>query len=166
MVPAIPSTYSNITFTASAFCGATASVSLSGAALTALPRLSVRSETGIEQTCAGNRNGSSSGFLGSVAVSLVNLGSVAITPPYTVSLLSDNYVGISQSYGLDQTSTTAEGVSGVAQDTWNILWPQSTNQVTLGFVVVASDTTFAPTAVRAPALESGALQTGVALGPV
>lgn len=66
-----------------------------------------------------------------------------------VLLVSSNNVdlslqGISQAFGLTQTQVLGVGVSGVATDTFNILWPQSTNQVTVGFVVVSSSNSFAP----------------------
>ena len=99
----------------------------------------------------GSGNALSGGYLGSIAVTLTNLGSIAITPPWTLTLTGDEYVGISQAFGLVRTSATSSGVSGVAQDTWNILWPDSTNQVTLGLVAVAStNTSFAPSAVSHP----------------
>ena len=96
---------------------------------------------------AGSNNESAGAFLGSVAVTLANTGNVSITPPWTLTLVSSAYEGVSQAFGLTQPTATATGVSGVAADTWNILWPQSTNQVTLGFVVMASNASFAPTAV-------------------
>ena len=99
---------------------------------------------------AGSNNQSAGAFLGSVAVTLANTGNVSITPPWTLTLVSSAYEGVSQAFGLTQPSATATGVSGIAADTWNILWPQSTNQVTLGFVMMASNSSFAPTAVGLP----------------
>ena len=55
--------------------------------------------------------------------------------------------GISQAFGLTQTQVLGIGVTGTATNSFNILWPQSTNQVTVGFVVVSSSNSFAPTQV-------------------
>ena len=113
-------------------------------------QLFVRCSSGCSVDPAGSNNESAGAFLGSVAVTLANTGNVSITPPWTLTLVSSAYEGVSQAFGLTQPTATATGVSGVAADTWNILWPQSTNQVTLGFVVMASNTSFAPTAVGLP----------------
>lgn len=53
-----------------------------------------------------------------------------------------------QAFGLVSTQASSEGVSGIAADTWNILWPDSTNQVTVGLVVAGStNSSFTPQSV-------------------
>ena len=99
----------------------------------------------------GTANHSAGAQLGSVATTLTNLGDVPIQPPWTLLVENSNYQGISQTYGLDDAVAANDGVQGVASDAYNILWPQSTNQITVGFVVLSAAQNLTPTNVS-PAL--------------
>ena len=92
--------------------------------------------------------GASNAFLGSIIVTVENEGNAAIQTPYTVSLRSDSYLGVSQVQGLTSPTFGGKGlVTGTASNVWDLLWPQSTNSISLGFVVLASNDTLTPAQV-------------------
>ena len=95
----------------------------------------------------GTANRSAGANLGSVAATILNLGSVPVLPPWTLTVQNSNYQGISQAYGLDNTQAANGGVTGIASDNYNILWPESTNQITVGFVVLSAGNDLTPSAV-------------------
>lgn len=87
----------------------------------------------------------SNGSLGSIIVTIQNKGNSSIQTPYTVSLQSPGYLGISQVQGLSLPEYAADGVvSATASNFWDLLWPQGTNQVNLGFLVLSASENFAP----------------------
>ena len=58
-------------------------------------------------------------------------------------------MGVTQTFGLTNPQTPQLGkITATASDSWDLLWPQSTNAVTVGLVVQASASSFAPAAVR------------------
>lgn len=82
-----------------------------------------------------------------MAATITNLGSVPIQPPWTLLIENNNYQGVSQTYGLDNAQAANGGVEGVASDAYNILWPESTNQITVGFVVLSAANDLTPESV-------------------
>ena len=86
-----------------------------------------------------------------MAATLVNLGSVPLLPPWTLTLTNSDYQDVSQAYGLSNTQAANGGVTGTASDSYNILWPESTNQITVGFVVLSAGDDLRPSTVSSPA---------------
>ena len=62
---------------------------------------------------------------------------------------AETYLGVSQVQGLTSHTYAAEGIiTGTASNFWDLLWPQSTNSISLGFVVVATNSSLTPAKVR------------------
>lgn len=97
---------------------------------------------------SSNSTAAAGGSLASIAVAVSNVGDISITPPWQLDLTGNGYLTIAQSFGLQQARVTGQGVSAVAADTWDVLWPQSTNRVTLGLVLSTSASDPTPTAVK------------------
>ena len=72
-----------------------------------------------------------------------------IAVPYTLSVNNTNYVGVTQSSGLNLTDSTAQSglITGNVGDYWNTLWPASTNNVTVSMVLQGNDANLAPSQV-------------------
>ena len=70
--------------------------------------------------------------------------------PYNVSVVSSNYLTIDQVFGLtDPTFDYSTGTAtATAANYWDLLWPQSTNSVSLGMVVSSLTTSTEPQQVR------------------
>jgi hypothetical protein len=71
-------------------------------------------------------------------VAATNTGPAAVPTPWTLTLASPYYAGVSQAFGLSQPQFTVGGtLSGSASDYWDVLWPNATNTVSVGFLVLS-----------------------------
>ena len=72
-----------------------------------------------------------------------------IAVPYTLTVNNTNYIGVTQSSGMNLTDSTAQSglITGNVGDYWNTLWPAATNNVTVSMVLQGNDASLAPSQV-------------------
>lgn len=72
-----------------------------------------------------------------------------IAVPYTLTVNNTNYIGVTQSSGMNLTDSTAQSglITGNVGDYWNTLWPAATNNVTVSMVLQGNDANLAPSQV-------------------
>ena len=104
-------------------------------------------QTGQGATAAnGNLN-----YLASLQLTLANSATNApIAVPYTLTVNNTNYVGVTQSNGLNLTDSTAASglITGNVADYWNTLWPAATNNVTVSMLLQGTASDLAPAQVQ------------------
>ncbi|KAL3142124.1 hypothetical protein ABBQ32_004742 [Trebouxia sp. C0010 RCD-2024] len=94
-------------------------------------------------------------YLAFLQLTLANSATNApIAVPYTLTVNNTNYVGVTQSNGLDLTDSSAQSglITGNVDDYWNTLWPAATNNVTISLLLQGTDADLAPSQVKINAL--------------
>ncbi len=89
-------------------------------------------------------------YLSSLQLTLTNLAvNAPIAVPYTVTVNNTAYTGVTQSFGLNLTDSTAKAgvIAGSVPDYWNILWPSASNNITVSMLVQGSSIDLAPAQV-------------------
>ena len=89
-------------------------------------------------------------YLAFLQLTLANSATNApIAVPYTLSVNNTNYIGVTQSSGVNLTDSSAQSglISGNVGDYWNTLWPAATNNVTVSLLLQGSDASLAPSQV-------------------
>lgn len=110
-------------------------------------------EVSYSLTQAGQATTGSGGdrdYLAFLQLTLANSATNApIAVPYTLTLNNTNYVGVTQSNGLDLTDSSAQAglITGNVDDYWNTLWPAATNNVTISLLLQGTDADLAPSQV-------------------
>ena len=75
-----------------------------------------------------------------------------IAVPYTLTVNNSDYIGVTQSSGLNLTDSSAQSglITGNVADYWNTLWPAATNNVTVSMVLQGNGESLAPSQVSCP----------------
>ena len=97
-------------------------------------------------TAAGDLN-----YLSSLQLTLSNLAvNAPISVPYTVTVNNTAYTGVTQSFGLNLTDSTADAgvITASVPGYWNILWPSASNNITVSMLLQGTSLDLAPAQVR------------------